>query len=139
VVAEAGLRAVHEGIAADGELAAALNGGLIKVVTLAAAAPRVEALAPAGGAAPGSSFRRDMPCFPRAGCRACANSPNATAWPTRRSPMNCSIRPAVFSAGLSAGDATAAIGRGRALRTLHHATCGGRFGSPAIRVLHAGR
>jgi mevalonate kinase len=49
VVAEAGLRAVHGGIAADGELAAALNGGLIKVVTLAAAAPRVEALAPLAG------------------------------------------------------------------------------------------
>ena len=46
VVAEAGFRAIQGGIAADGELAAALNGGLIKVVTQAAGVPRVEALAP---------------------------------------------------------------------------------------------
>jgi mevalonate kinase len=49
VVAEAGHRAIHDGISAEGELAAAVHGGLIKVVTRAAAAPRVEALAaPAG-------------------------------------------------------------------------------------------
>ena len=49
VVAEAGHRAIHDGIGAEGELAAALYGGLIKVVTQASAAPRVEALAtPAG-------------------------------------------------------------------------------------------
>ncbi len=48
-VAESGHRAVHDGIGAEGELAAAVHGGLIKVVTQAAAAPRVEALpAPAG-------------------------------------------------------------------------------------------
>jgi mevalonate kinase len=48
-VAGAGHRAVHEGIAAEGELAAALHGGLVKVVTQAVEAPRVEALAaPAG-------------------------------------------------------------------------------------------
>jgi mevalonate kinase len=49
VVAEAGHRPLHDGIGAEGELAAALYGGLIKVVTQAGAAPRVEALAtPAG-------------------------------------------------------------------------------------------
>ena len=48
-VAESGHRAIHHGIGAEGELAAAVHGGLIKVVTQAAAAPRVEALAaPAG-------------------------------------------------------------------------------------------
>jgi len=48
-VAEGGHRAIHDGIGAEGELAAAVHGGLIKVVTQAAAAPRVEALpAPAG-------------------------------------------------------------------------------------------
>jgi len=94
VVAEAGLRAVHEGIAADGELAAALNGGLIRSSPWP---PPPLAWKPwhRWRGCTWSSFRRDMPCFPRAGCRACANSPNATAWPTRRSPMNCSIRPAV--------------------------------------------
>jgi hypothetical protein len=49
VVAEAGYRAIHGAISADGELAAALNGGLIKVVTQAAGVPRVEALAPLAG------------------------------------------------------------------------------------------
>jgi Mevalonate kinase len=49
VVAEAAHRAVHGGIGAEGELAAALHGGLIKVVFQPAAAPRIEALAaPAG-------------------------------------------------------------------------------------------
>jgi mevalonate kinase len=49
VVAEAAHRAMYEGIAVEGELAAALHGGLIKVVFQHAAAPRIEALAaPAG-------------------------------------------------------------------------------------------
>ena len=49
VVAEAGHRATHDGIGAEGELAAALHGGLIKVVTQASAAPRIEALAMSSG------------------------------------------------------------------------------------------
>ena len=48
-VAESGHRAIHDGIGAEGELAAALHGGLIKVITQAAAAPRVEALATTAG------------------------------------------------------------------------------------------
>ncbi|MGC9982863.1 MAG: hypothetical protein ABSF35_04430 [Polyangia bacterium] len=46
VVAEAAHRAIHPGTSAEGELAAALYGGLIKVVVQAAAAPRIEALPP---------------------------------------------------------------------------------------------
>jgi hypothetical protein len=46
VVAEAAHRAIHPGTNAEGELAAALYGGLIKVVVQAAAAPRIEALPP---------------------------------------------------------------------------------------------
>ena len=49
VVAEAAHRAMHDGISAEGELAAALHGGLIKVVVQPAAAPRIEALAPPPG------------------------------------------------------------------------------------------
>jgi mevalonate kinase len=49
VVAEGGHRAIHDRLDVDGELAAALYGGLIKVVTQAAAAPRVEALATPSG------------------------------------------------------------------------------------------
>jgi mevalonate kinase len=49
VVAGAGHRAIHDGIGAEGELAAALHGGLIKVVAQAAAVPRVEALATHSG------------------------------------------------------------------------------------------
>jgi mevalonate kinase len=49
VVAETAHRAIHAGIRAEAELAAALHGGLIKVVFQPNAAPRVEALAlPAG-------------------------------------------------------------------------------------------
>jgi mevalonate kinase len=49
VVAEAAHRATHPGIGAEGELAAALHGGLIKVVFQPQAAPRIEALAPPAG------------------------------------------------------------------------------------------
>jgi mevalonate kinase len=45
VVAEAAHRAIHDGVGAEGEMAAALHGGLIKVVFQHAAAPRIEALA----------------------------------------------------------------------------------------------
>ena len=49
VVAEAAHRAIHDGVGAEGEMAAALHGGLIKVVSRHASAPRIEALpTPAG-------------------------------------------------------------------------------------------
>jgi len=49
VVAEAAHRAIYGGMGAEGELAAALHGGLIEVVHQRAAAPRIEALAPPTG------------------------------------------------------------------------------------------
>jgi len=108
VVAEAGLRAVHEGIAADGELAAALNGGLIKVVTLAAAAPRVEALAPLAGlhlvvfqtghALFADGWLSSVRQFAERNRVAYAQIANELLDQASR-----------FSAGLSAGNATAAI------------------------------
>jgi len=49
VVAQAAHRDVHRGIGAEGELSAALHGGLAKVVSQADAAPRVEAVRPPAG------------------------------------------------------------------------------------------
>jgi Mevalonate kinase len=63
VVAEAAHRAIHRGIGAEGELAAALHGGLIEVVYQRAAAPRIEALAPPAGLNL-VVFRTGTPVFP---------------------------------------------------------------------------
>jgi hypothetical protein len=49
LVASAAHRATHDGISAEGELAAAVHGGLIKVVSQPGAAPRIERLAPPAG------------------------------------------------------------------------------------------
>jgi len=49
VVAEAAHRAIYPGIRVQAQLAAALHGGLIKIVSSAGGAPRVEALAPPAG------------------------------------------------------------------------------------------
>jgi mevalonate kinase len=49
LVAESAHRAIHAGISAQGELAAALHGGLIKVIFQRDTDPRIETLAPPAG------------------------------------------------------------------------------------------
>ena len=107
VVAEAGHRVVHGGIAVDGELAAALNGGLIKVVTQAAA-PRVEALAPLAGLHL-VVFQTGHALFPDgwlASVRQFAERNRVAYAQIANELLDQASR---FSAGLSAGNATAAI------------------------------
>jgi mevalonate kinase len=108
VVAEAGLRAVHGGIAADGELAAALNGGLIKVVTLAAAAPRVEALAPLAGLHL-VVFQTGHALFADGWLSSVRQFAERNRVAYARIANELLDQASRFSAGLSAGDATAAI------------------------------
>jgi mevalonate kinase len=107
VVAEAGHRVVHCGASADGELAAALNGGLIKVVTQAAA-PRVEALAPLAGLHL-VVFQTGHALFPDGwltSVRQFAESNRVAYAQIANELLDQASR---FSAGLSAGNATAAI------------------------------
>jgi len=108
VVAEAGFRAVQGEIAADGELAAALNGGLIKVVTQAAGVPRVEALAPLAGLHL-VVFQTGHALFPEgwlSSVREFAARHRVAYAQIANELLEQSSR---FAAGLSSGSATAAI------------------------------
>jgi len=108
VVAEAGFRAVQGEIAADGELAAALNGGLIKVVTQAAGVPRVEALAPLAGLHL-VVFQTGHALFPEgwlSSVREFAARNRVAYAQIANELLEQSSR---FAAGLSSGNATAAI------------------------------
>jgi hypothetical protein len=108
VVAEAGYRAVQGGIGADGELAAALNGGLIKVVTQAAAAPRLEALAPLAGLHL-VVFQTGHALFPEGWLVSVRQFAERNRVAYARIANELLEQSSRFAAGLSAGNATAAI------------------------------
>jgi len=106
--AEAGHSAIHAGIGAEGELAAALHGGLVKVVFQPHAAPRIEVLATPAGLH-FVVFQTGNALFP-ADWLACVHQ-FAKRYPTAYAQIIKDLleRAGRFAADLSEGNATAAI------------------------------